>query len=50
MEKEAEEYLQRLEALHIAHFGSEAKFVAGNKLTHAGLKPFVHGFEVLSSI
>ena len=36
MEKEAEDYLQRLEALHVAHFGSEADFVAGNKLTHAG--------------
>lgn len=35
MESEAEDFLKRLEALHVDHFGEGSKYVAGEKLTHA---------------
>ena len=35
MESEAEDFLKRLEALHVGHFGEGSKFAAGEKLTHA---------------
>ena len=30
MRSEAEDYLTRLEALHVSHFGHGSKFIAGN--------------------
>ena len=31
MDNEADDYLKRFEALHVAHFGDQAKFIAGEK-------------------
>ena len=35
MRSEAEDYLTRLEALHVSHFGQGSKFIAGNNLSFA---------------
>ena len=35
MRSEAEDYLTRLEALHVSHFGHGSKFIAGNNLSFA---------------
>lgn len=36
LEPEIEDYLQRLENLHVEHCGPNAKYIAGDELTFAG--------------
>ena len=36
LEAEVDDYIQRMEKLHIEHCGDNALFIAGNELTFAG--------------